>query len=199
MRTTFAVSALAAVSSAAKLDPLAIPDWIAGFVFGLTGDNHLTEIEQCYSGGQGLITDVQKALADIKSGHFISGVQDVGQVIWDLPDALQNCENMDEDIAKIEDWAQAFTHPVSLVKKISKNWLLHGVDVKKDIALEESNWASAEYFEAGKAAAAGIELLVPFESTELYKMDFKAPFEFVGGLLDGLVGDNHLDEIYTCS
>ena len=45
MRTAFAVSALAAISSAAKLDPLAIPDWIAGFVFGLTGDNHLTEIE----------------------------------------------------------------------------------------------------------------------------------------------------------
>ena len=199
MRTAFAVCALAGVSSAVSLDPLAVPDWIAGFVFGLTGDNHLSEIEQCYSGGQGLVTDAEKALADIKSGAFIAGIQDFGKVIWDLPDALQNCENMTDDIQKIEDWAQVFTHPLSLAKKISKNWLLHGVDVKKDIALEESYWASSDYFNAGKEAAAAVELLVPFDQTELWKIDFKAPFEFVGGLLDGLVGDNHLDELYTCS
>ena len=76
---------------------------------------------------------------------------------------MLDCENMHEDIGKIETWGQEFTHPISLVKKISKNWLLHGVDIKKDIALEESNWASAAYFEAGKEAAAAIELLVPFE------------------------------------
>ena len=29
-------------------------------------------------------------------------------------------------------------------------------------------------------------------------IDFKAPIEFVGGFLDGMVGDNHLDELYTC-
>ena len=81
MRTTFAVSAMAAVSSAVELDALAVPDWIAGFVFGLTGDNHLTEIEKCYTGGKDLVADAQKALADIKSGSFIKGVQDVAKVI----------------------------------------------------------------------------------------------------------------------
>ena len=163
MRTTFAVSAMAAVSTAVEIDALAVPDWIAGFVFGLTGDNHLAEIEKCYTGGKDLVADAEKALADIKSGSFIKGVQDVAKVIQDLPYELLDCENMHEDIGKIETWGEEFTHPVSLVKKISKNWLLHGVDVKKDIALEESNWASAAYFEAGKEAAAAIELLVPFE------------------------------------
>ena len=45
MRTTFVAAAIAATSSADTIDVKAIPDWIAGFVFGLTGDNHLTEIE----------------------------------------------------------------------------------------------------------------------------------------------------------
>ena len=27
---------------------LAIPDFVAGLVFGLTGDNHLDEIESCW-------------------------------------------------------------------------------------------------------------------------------------------------------
>ena len=29
-------------------------------------------------------------------------------------------------------------------------------------------------------------------------IDAKAPFEFLGGFLEGMIGDNHLDEVYTC-
>jgi hypothetical protein len=27
---------------------MAIPDLVAGFIYGMTGDNHLTEIEACF-------------------------------------------------------------------------------------------------------------------------------------------------------
>ena len=91
MRTAFAAAAIAATTSAAQIDAKAIPDWIAGFVFGMTGDNHLDEIEKCYTGGDKIVTDVEAALSDIKSGAFIHGIEDVGTVIWDLPDALQDC------------------------------------------------------------------------------------------------------------
>ena len=43
---------------AVTLDAIAIPDFIAGFMFGYTGENHLVEIEQCYSGGDNLLMDV---------------------------------------------------------------------------------------------------------------------------------------------
>ena len=43
MRTAFATAAIVATTSA--LDVKAVPDWIAGFIFGLTGDNNMTEIE----------------------------------------------------------------------------------------------------------------------------------------------------------
>lgn len=33
------------------IDAVAIPDFIAGFMFQLTGDNDMTEIEACYQGG----------------------------------------------------------------------------------------------------------------------------------------------------
>ena len=42
---TFAAAVIAAVANA---DAMAVPDWIAGFIYGMTGDNHLTEIEACY-------------------------------------------------------------------------------------------------------------------------------------------------------
>jgi len=78
-------------TQAVSLDVMAIPDFIAGFMFGFTGENHLAEIEQCYSGGEGLLNDVQSALSDIKAGSFVKGIEDIGMVINDFPDALANC------------------------------------------------------------------------------------------------------------
>lgn len=41
-------------------------DFIAGFVYGMTGDNHLTEIEACYQGGQLMAQEIEYGIADIK-------------------------------------------------------------------------------------------------------------------------------------
>ena len=45
MRTSFVAAAtLAATASATEIEAKAAPDFIAGFIFGLTRDNYLTEI-----------------------------------------------------------------------------------------------------------------------------------------------------------
>ena len=36
----------------ANFDAMSIPDFIAGFIYGMTGDNDLQEIEACYQGSQ---------------------------------------------------------------------------------------------------------------------------------------------------
>ena len=48
---TFAAAAIAA-SSASAFDALAVPDFVAGFIYAMTGANHLTELESCYGGGE---------------------------------------------------------------------------------------------------------------------------------------------------
>ena len=47
---------------------MAIPDFVAGFVYGLTGDNDLTEIEACYQGGEVMEQEIMQGIADIKHG-----------------------------------------------------------------------------------------------------------------------------------
>ena len=201
MRTAFATAAIVATSSAYTLDVKAVPDWVAGFIYGLTGDNNLDEIEKCFTGGQTLVTDAEAALADIKSGKFLDGVKDVGKIINDLPDSLDNCKgkNLNDDITAIEDWAKVSTDPATLAKKVSKNWLLHGTEVKKDIADEEADWSSGAYFNAGKDAAAAIDRLVPFsKEVQQYGLNLKGDAKFVAGFVYGMVGDNHLSEIEQC-
>ena len=48
---SFAASAVIAASASA-FDAMAVPDFVAGFIYGMTGDNHLSEIEACYQGGE---------------------------------------------------------------------------------------------------------------------------------------------------
>jgi len=105
---------------------------------------------------------------------------------------------MDSDLAEIKAWAEIFTEPSTLIKKASKNWLLHKKKVKADIAQEEADWTNAKYFDAGKDTAMAIDVLVPFQKSLTYGLDVKAGIEFLGGFLEGFVGDNHMDEIQAC-
>ena len=80
----------------------AVPDFVAGLIYGLTGHNHLDELQHCFDGADPLLKEVEHVLDDFKHMRFIAGVKDIGQVIWMLPDAVKTCEGMDADIAAIE-------------------------------------------------------------------------------------------------
>lgn len=83
-----------------------------------------------------MIKDVQAALVDIKAGNYIHGIESLGKVIIDLPDAVSSCTDpsLKTDIASIETWAVIFKQPLKLSKTVTKNWLMHGEDIKKHIA-----------------------------------------------------------------
>ena len=120
MRTAFAAATLAAATSAYEFDAIAVPDFIAGFIYGLTGDNKLTKIEACYQGGDTVVTDAQTALADIKAGHLINGAKEFVTVSNDVKLALSNCENMDDDFAEIGAWLKSFEDVGHLTKTVTK-------------------------------------------------------------------------------
>ena len=71
------------------LPPLeAVPEFTAGLIYGFTGHNHLAELQHCFDGTAPMLKEVQQAIDDFKHLHFIAGVQDIGNVIWMLPDAV---------------------------------------------------------------------------------------------------------------
>ena len=69
---------------------------------------------------------------------------------------------MENDIYSVKVWAKIFTEPEALLKKVSKNWLLHKRAIKKDIKQEKADWSAGNYFAAGKNTASVIDLLVPY-------------------------------------
>jgi len=195
----FAASAVIAASASA-FDAMAVPDFVAGFIYGMTGDNHLTEIEACYQGGSQIVTDSQTAIGDFEAGDYFKGIMDAGKAWNEVGSAMTTCQGMDDDITAIEAWAQIFTEPEKLSKTVAKRWLFHGSKIKADIAKEEADWSAGDYFDAGiDTALALTEAVGPIQtSTGDANMPIQAPVLFAGGLLEGLVGDNHLTEISTC-
>ena len=55
--------------------PEATADFVAGFIYGMTGDNHLTEIEACFQGGQLMYQEIENGIEDIKKGGWNNDTQ----------------------------------------------------------------------------------------------------------------------------
>lgn len=78
----------------------------------------------------------------------------------DFNEALANCQGMDEDLARINAWADIFTDPLRLSATLSKNWLVHAYGVGRKVQAEVDDWADFRYFEAGEDTADALVLLL---------------------------------------
>jgi hypothetical protein len=143
---------------------MAIPDFIAGMIYGFTGDNQLEEIEACFHGGQDLVNDAEALVHDLIHGDFIQAIHDNALFADALEGALSTCTGMEDDFAAIEAWAEIFTEPTHLAETVAKNWILHKRGIKKDMQAESEDWASGNYFGAGvDTADALVKLIGPVE------------------------------------
>ena len=144
-----------------------VPDYTAGLIFGFTGNDHKAELEGCMTDLQPLADSAMAALADLKALHFVSFIQDLGDIIWMLPDAVSSCGELTDlqaDIQVMLDWAEQLKQPVKAFKTASMNWLFHGVQIKANIAKEEADWASEDYYNAGIDSANVLLGLVPLDT-----------------------------------
>ena len=142
----------------------AIPQFTAGLIYGLTGDNHLDEIEKCMDTSEPMIEDFLAALDDFRHLKAISGLKHIGDIIWLLPNAFQPCTGMDDDIQAIEEWADIFHHPARLADTVAKNWLKNGKDIKKKMKKQKEDWHDEKWYKCGdKTADALVLLLGPIE------------------------------------
>ena len=177
-------------------------DFVAGFVFGMTADNHLTEVETCFTGGELMYHEVETGIADIKTGGWNEDVQaalEFGLVALQVPAALKTCKGMTDDVNAIEQWAAIFKNPTELAKTVSKHYLFHKTEIKADIASLESDWSAKMEFKAGKDLADLLTLAVgPIEVNEANLPPVAAVPDFTSGLIYGFTGNDHRAELDGC-
>lgn len=116
-----------------------------------------------------------------------------------------------DDKATVNEWAKVWGEPEHLIKEASKNYVLHHATFKDDVKSEQEHWDSGQYFNAGIDFAQVMTDLLPMEHHDVvaeYKavednynavgMPILAAPKFLGGLIYGLVGTNHLEEMENC-
>ena len=135
---------------------LAVPPFVAGFVWGLAKEDKLLEIQACITGAEVLAPKLEFALNKVEEGgqnNDMQALMELGIVALQLPTVLVGCEHMTEDITAIKVWAQIFKDSAALKKKVTKNLVLHGIAIHADIKNAKQEWSDDEYYKAGITVA----------------------------------------------
>jgi hypothetical protein len=190
------------LAAAALAESHDVPAWVAGFIYGMTGDNHLDEIENCFTGSETLYENAKLAFSELSSGNISAGAKEAYAVFKEFPQALSTCENLGDDLDAIAKWAEIFEHPETLAKTVSKNYLLHKKQVDKDLAQESADYAAYNDFACGIDSAGIATILVgeiePPTMANYGNFTAMAIPDYLAGLVFGLTGDNQLEEFEKC-
>ena len=185
---------------------MAVPDFVAGFIYGLTGDLELTEIEACMTGAHGLEQYLTSFVNHIKHLHILKAAWDIQKFVFNLEKDLAPCAAIETDLKKVEEWAAIFTHPRELGESTSFAYLMHKEAIMSNIASMSSGWGTGDYFNSGVAFAdAATTLLGPaptsivedeadfFANSPAYEVN-----HMLAGFIYGMTTKNHLTEIEAC-
>ena len=126
------------------MDLKALPELAAGFVYGMVGDNHLTELETCYSSATPLWGFLDAALNDLEAFHIFGAIKQFESFVFHFQEDVAPCRHgeMSEDLAALSSWASIFTTPEKLVKTVTKNYLFHKKAITNKMHSTKANYYS---------------------------------------------------------
>uniref|UniRef100_A0A7S3CQ13 Uncharacterized protein n=1 Tax=Strombidium rassoulzadegani TaxID=1082188 RepID=A0A7S3CQ13_9SPIT len=151
MKILSAITAI--IATRYQMDAAGVEEFVGGLIFGLIKKDDLPEIQKCLKDSENLEVQIVNALADVSKGDLqdiLKGVQEIGQILQELPVDLSDCQGMSGDIAKIENWASIFSHPTTLITTLTKNLLSNWKDVVAEVSQTSSDYSSADYYKVGE-------------------------------------------------
>lgn len=145
---------------ALEFDIASVPEFAAGFLYGMVGDNHLAEFQTCMTSSDQLVPYMQAFITDLESFKIIAAFENFDKFLFHFQEDVAPCKNVSDDMTAIKEWAQIFKEPSTLVATLGKHWLIHQKQIKKDIAAEKADWTAKNYFKAGADIADAVTLAV---------------------------------------
>ena len=136
----------------AVTDPKAVPDFVAGFLYGSTYDEHLADfgaLEGCYSGPMDVQDKAHDGIKLVSEGKFDEGFAEISKLIDGLPKALESCENMDSAVEFTQAWLSILGKPDELKEAIEENWKVNQDKIARYLDFEQKDWANGDYYWAG--------------------------------------------------
>ena len=137
------------------------PEFAAGFVYGMTGNNYESAIagpDACYTVPKHDLPskELNMAMSMLKSGkeagQIAAGI-DYSLYVEQLNSMLGSCTDVQTDLQKISQWAEIFNDPELFGKTTTKNFIKNSDLIEADIKVMEQWWDSADYYKSGMTMA----------------------------------------------
>ena len=184
-------------------------EFVAGFLYGMVGDNHLDEIKTCYESTAPLKELVDSFITHMEHMNFFAAIEDFEEFMLSVHHYTEPCrvEALKDDIASIEAWLAQFKHMGALVRKVSRHYVMHRKVIKADISHERADWAAGSYFKAGADMADVVTLAMgPMNEAPASPLSYYQTVSVPGGYINkvlagflyGMTKDNNLSEIEAC-
>ena len=90
-----------------------------------------------------MVEEIEAGIADIKKGGTDNDIQaglQFALAVTQIPQALNTCKGMGDDVQAIEDWASIFENPTKLARKLATHYALHKSEITSDISTLEDEW-----------------------------------------------------------
>jgi hypothetical protein len=75
------------------------------------------------------------------------GLKEMGAVIKEVPTLLKDCKSVTADLSNLIQIAEIITHPLSLMFRAGKNFLINGIDIFKKFNASWNAYISHNYFD----------------------------------------------------
>ena len=142
----------------------------AGVMNGIVHEDHLDYLMGCMSGTEGLVGDIENAVADFEEGTFWSisaGILDIKQFIEDIPQTITNCSGIPDDFQKLGDFFSIFGNFTLLTQRVTYNLLWYYSDIMTDLNQAVTYWNQADYFDFGDKVGDALVLACGDHSQQL--------------------------------
>lgn len=113
-------------------------------------------------------------------------MKEMAEVIRQLPSLMRDCKNIRADLSNLEDLANIIAHPLSLMFRAGKNFLVNGVDILKKFNLGWEAYKLTNFFDFGMYFGEAFDEVV-LKSPAKKKLRDEQGYEFLCGYMDGLL------------
>ena len=137
--------------------------FLNGLVLGSLEENHLKEMEGCFTDAEfvaGHMTEAVKDFAAKDLPHIMSGLTEIGDIFLQMPKIFGDCTSgtIKVEAARLAKWAEPFKNPKEESAKIMANVLANYVAMIHDLDVMNQILAKADIVGGGKEAAQILEL-----------------------------------------
>ena len=125
---------------------------IAGIMFGIIDQNDCTEIEACGTDSAHDVIQAYNALQLIitrKPLKVAAGVAMLRSVVEDIPTDLNECKNIQDDIASLQAWSTVFLDPAHLQEVVEHDVKRHILSLTTHARKAQQDWNNENYFGFG--------------------------------------------------